>query len=386
VTDLPGRKLSVLILHSVISPYRLPLFTELSKTFSVHVFFCSGRRGPRKWQIGELNKGYTSDVLRSCHFGRLVINPTIVIKLLHQRPDVYLIADNDENMFSTLPTLLAAAIRRKPVVVWNEHVLAGSPPPVGSRARAFVTDRLKKAVRTLLYRRTSTFVSMSGPSSDEYLLSFGVPPQAIHTGTQVMPTELLPPVPAAGDPGGRDRPYLLFLGYLRPEKGIKTLLDAYSAIRSPALDLVFAGSGPEGALVAEASSKSPGISLLGYVDGAAKAGLIAAADALVVPSTYEPWGMVVNESLYYGTPVLCSGAVSSRELLDQTNSLIHAPGDVAALHRDLEHFMSDASLRADLKRGAALVEADLLCDTVRGCRHFASAISAAAGNGVGDCG
>ena len=42
-------KLKVMILHNIISPYRSPLFEELSKKYDLTVYFCKAKTNDRKW-------------------------------------------------------------------------------------------------------------------------------------------------------------------------------------------------------------------------------------------------------------------------------------------------------------------------------------------------
>jgi len=73
--------------------------------------------------------------------------------------------------------------------------------------------------------------------------------------------------------------------------------------------------------------------LLGFQDTAALIGLYALARSLAVPSRDEPWGVVVNEALACGTPVVATTAVGAAEDLirDGVDGRIVPVGDVRAL-------------------------------------------------------
>jgi glycosyltransferase involved in cell wall biosynthesis len=87
----------------------------------------------------------------------------------------------------------------------------------------------------------------------------------------------------------------------------------------------------------------------------------AAADVLVVPSiplrTFrEPWGLVINEAMNQGLPVIASdavGAVAGGLVRDGQNGLVVPAGDSAALASALRRLSSDARLRAALGRAGA---------------------------------
>jgi glycosyltransferase involved in cell wall biosynthesis len=89
--------------------------------------------------------------------------------------------------------------------------------------------------------------------------------------------------------------------------------------------------------------------------------LYAACDALVLPSVrtrtfLEPWGLVVNEAMNRGLPVIASDAVGAAAgglVRDGANGLIVPAGEPAALARAVRRLAEDAELRARLGRAGA---------------------------------
>jgi glycosyltransferase involved in cell wall biosynthesis len=103
----------------------------------------------------------------------------------------------------------------------------------------------------------------------------------------------------------------LYVGRLSTEKGLNDLLDAFLRIRAKRddvkLDLV--GAGPlRDKLIARVAKLNleHTVSFLGAKDMDAIGELFLQSVALVLPSHSEPWGLVVNESLSYGCPVVVS--------------------------------------------------------------------------------
>ncbi|MEA2440700.1 MAG: hypothetical protein QOH76_2124 [Thermoleophilaceae bacterium] len=149
---------------------------------------------------------------------------------------------------------------------------------------------------------------------------------------------------------------LLFAGRLEREKGVEVLLDAWRLAELPDdATLAFAGTGairPEGR----------GVRALGPVPRERLPALYAGADALVVPSIptatfLEPWGLVVNEAMHQGTPVIASDAVGAAAgglVRDGRNGLVVPAGDARALATRVEALAADAALRERL--GAAARE------------------------------
>jgi glycosyltransferase involved in cell wall biosynthesis len=178
-------------------------------------------------------------------------------------------------------------------------------------------------------------------------------PQAVsakHFGAPV------PPEQVAAARAGADGFLLLFAGRLEREKGVEVLLDAWRrANLAPSATLAFAGDGP-------LHPEGRGIRPLGPIDRADLPALYAAADALVLPSIrtatfLEPWGLVVNEAMHQGTPVIATDAVGAAAgglVRDGRNGLVAPAGDPQALATRIAALAADPGLRERL--GAAARE------------------------------
>lgn len=77
------------------------------------------------------------------------------------------------------------------------------------------------------------------------------------------------------------------------------------------------------------------------------------AHALVLPSWYEGYGMVVTEALAHGLPVITTTGGALKDTLPEGAGLSVAPGDVEALQEALQNFCQGGALRAELRAGAA---------------------------------
>jgi glycosyltransferase involved in cell wall biosynthesis len=140
-------------------------------------------------------------------------------------------------------------------------------------------------------------------------------------------------LPAAREQFGKTFPqvqgkrFLLFLGRLHEKKGCDLLLKAFAAShRSPAgepFHLVLAGPAADGVYLAQlkrlAASSPAGtlVTFAGMLSGNLKWGALSAADAFILPSHQENFGIAVVEALACSTPVLISNKVNIwREILE----------------------------------------------------------------------
>lgn len=141
----------------------------------------------------------------------------------------------------------------------------------------------------------------------------------------------------------------LFVGRLEREKGVEVLLQAWERAALGDAELVFAGRGP--------LEVPHG---LGFVPREDLPALYASADVLVLPSVptatfREPWGLVVNEAMMQGTPVIASDAVGAAAgglVRHERNGLVVAAGDPEALAAALRLMAQNPEFRARMGANA----------------------------------
>lgn len=162
----------------------------------------------------------------------------------------------------------------------------------------------------------------------------------------------------ARDAHGPHGPLVAFVGRLEWEKGAHTLIDALPRLRRahPGLRAVIAGrGGHEDALVEQVRRRRLGraVDFAGWLPEAQLHALIAAADVLVVPSLYEPFGLVALEGAALGTPLVVARTGGLAEFVeDGTTGRTFAPGDVADLTRAVSAAIVDPSGSARMARKA----------------------------------
>jgi glycosyltransferase involved in cell wall biosynthesis len=128
--------------------------------------------------------------------------------------------------------------------------------------------------------------------------------------------------------------FQLFAGRLVEVKGVRDYLQARMLLGPNAPAALFAGDGP---LENEVRSAT-GVRHLGFQQHKELIELFALAETTVVPSVSEPWGVVVNDALAAGCPVIVSDAVGAAEDLvrDGVNGRVYPAGDVGALAAALQ--------------------------------------------------
>ena len=192
---------------------------------------------------------------------------------------------------------------------------------------------------------------VAGTPQRDYALELGIPPSHAFTPVDVVDNERFARLAAASRadrPAGDARRFLT-VSRLTPRKGVDVLLEAYARYRDQTpdpWDLEVVGDGPERAAL-EATA-GPGVTFAGFVQGDAVGRAYGRADAFVLPSLADPWGLVVNEAMAASLPVVVSeGAGCAPDLVEPgRNGWTAPPGDAGALAACLSRV---ADLEADAR-------------------------------------
>ena len=143
--------------------------------------------------------------------------------------------------------------------------------------------------------------------------------------------------------------YVLYVGRLTEEKGLRLLMAAWDRLAAAGgvgMPLSVVGSGPLAAELAAWAGGRDDVRVLGLRDAAECARLMADAAAVVTPSTWsEPFGLVVVEAMAVGAPVVAADGGAFPELVDDgVTGLLHASGDAEALARAIRRVVADPDL------------------------------------------
>ncbi len=155
------------------------------------------------------------------------------------------------------------------------------------------------------------------------------------------------------------RPVILFASKLQPRKRCADLIEAYRLLLarghlSLPPQLVIVGDGSERSPLQQQATGLPGIRFPGFRNQSELPRFFDLAAVFVLPSQYEPWGLIVNEAMSAGRPVVVSTDVGCQIDLvrDGVEGAVFPTGDIPRLTEALERVLATPDTAATMGRRA----------------------------------
>jgi glycosyltransferase involved in cell wall biosynthesis len=233
-----------------------------------------------------------------------------------------------------------------------------------------LATRLKSVLRPLAYRiagallgaRLKVLLAISTLAARQFSEA-GFPAQCIYPFGYFVP-KLSPPgkhvqtLVASGKRSIR----LVFVGSLVERKGVSHLIEAFRSVHGDfdaagvALTLDIYGSGA----LSPGVEAPAGVTVKGLIPFGEAQAVISQYDALVLPSLHDGWGVVVNEALLQGVPVIVSDAVGAQApVLKAGAGAVIPAGDCAALAKCFRSLLESPERLLSWKSGAQAISDSL---------------------------
>jgi len=355
------QRLKILFIHNAITTYRAPFFKLLDEEFNIEFIFTYLEASDIIY--GQDHRNTLSDLklkdARVCkaYFSQRIplfsegIPLGLVAHLLTDDFDV--LVDNLQS-FKILLSLIGSALRRKPLILWTLQWY---------NFDLTFSGRLKSLVLATALKKSSAIL-VPGVKQREFVCQFQIDPHKVF---------LLPNASTIKFDEGTlqkvikfkesyeiaDKEIILYVGRLVERKGVEYLIKAFAKLRSERDDvvLVVAGDGPLKSSLQELANDlaiSDSAIFLGLVDRAELPAYYCASAVCVVPSVThakkEPWGLVLNEAMQFGKPVIATEAVGAAHDLikDGRNGFVIPERDEIALYEKLNLLFDDGQLRQQM--------------------------------------
>jgi glycosyltransferase involved in cell wall biosynthesis len=345
----------VTFLTTMPSPYSVDLFAaiEADGRITPRVLYMEMAAPDTYW--GQVRLPESAEVLpggwRNIGGGRVHWNSGVIRAIRQSRPDLVVVSGY--NSLTCQRAMRWLHRRGIPWVFWGEIP--------GMRT----LGRLRGALRTVAQRPAlrwpDAIAAIGVKAVEEYRRLTGPRMEVVNIPYH---TDLKPFLNAPRKTS-ENSVRVLYCGQLIERKGLRTLLDAFLSLADefPHSDLVLVGEGP---LRASLAAQVPvgvqkRVIFAGFQPVEDLPQFFGSADLFVLPSLHDGWGVVVNQALAAGLPVICTSAVgAAADLVSERNGSVVPPADVSALAAALRRLIADRALRISFGEHSRAVARDHL--------------------------
>jgi len=363
------RKTKVIILHNFMAPYRLPLFAEIAKnkTLDVEVFFLSESAKNRRWRISSgIKLPFKFRVLPKLEFNfqgkdlfAWIFNPTFPFELIKSKYDVIISAGWLD--FACQAAFFLSKILKKPYIIWSESTI------YEPSWRRTVTRPLVK----LIVRHSDACIPI-GTRAKEYLIKLGASPEKTFVAISTVDIKHFEKTSKLTEKekailkkklGIKTKKLILFVGQLIERKGLKFLLPAFARLKkdNPDVGLLIVGYGPQKQELLNICQKEKvgDVYFSGHVEVDQMPKMYGLANLFVLPSTEETWGLVINEAMASGLPIITANKVGASVDLVKNgeNGYVVKGGNVNELYKAMKKIVENPMLLSKMgKRSQSLIK------------------------------
>lgn len=376
--------MKTIIIESVMTPFELARFNVINNKLdnNLFVFFQNQLDINRHWQLNTGDVRFQYKILPDIpiRMGRtdlftLHLNYSIYSELMRIDPDV-VISCGWDSLAAYLSYAYCKKYRKK-YILW-----AGSTINEPSWRRA-----ISKPLVRFLVRNSDACIAY-GTRAKEYLTSTGANENKIFIGWNSIDNSHFEVKSRISDHEKsrlkaqlkiNTRQVVLFVGQLIERKGIHDLFDAFSLLKKRTADvtLLVVGSGKEGPALNKRISEE-GISdvvFSGFIDYNQLPKYFGLSDVFVLPSSEEVWGLVINEAMACGLPVITTDKVgASVDLVkDGVNGFIIKDKAPLELSDAMRKVITDESLKLKMADSSRTIIRNLtMDDTAQGVKRAVS--------------
>lgn len=328
-------KKKLLVFHKALAPYRIDFLNGLHDAFDANVYFFRKNLRIQKFDTKLLESqlrfkpafltrgfGYKGRIIRFGYLGKIIRHkPDVIVGLEYSLmtfvtawftktflPGVKVYTTCDDSAEIAERCSGARRIARSLCLKYLDGIVLGNDPAEEWYNRHF--PRMRTVVFPII-------------QDEERILSI------INEGKQLT-AEYMKKYKPEG------KKVLLFVGRLMAVKNLRFLLQAFSQLMAanPDVVLILVGEGDQQEELKEYARElkiEGNVKFAGRYEHVALYAWYHVADYFILPSTFEPFGAVVNESLISGVPVLCSRLAGASSLINGKNGKLFNPYDTGEL-------------------------------------------------------
>jgi glycosyltransferase involved in cell wall biosynthesis len=352
-----NRRPRVVYWNNIPTPYMIERFNAVNRrgNIDLEAWFGARTKRGRSWTFDESTWEFPYRYLPRVGIGRHRLSIATPV-LTGNRPDLLV------SLYATPSFLLGLRIawwRGWRTALWVEMTFDS-----WVRRR-----RWKEALKRAVFRRVDGIIT-AGQDGRALAMRYGVPSARIHIARHVIDVDYFSSQAAAARSTrdgirsdlGLFGVVFLNVGRLWRGKGTDSLLAAYAVMEREIpgeTSLMLVGDGPdESRIKSTAMSEGIRVTLAGFQQKVDLPRFYAAGDIFVFPTLGDPYGLVVDEAMAAGLPIISTTAAGeiAERVVDGVNGYLVPPDDPYALAAAMTRLASDSKLRQEMgARSAAMI-------------------------------
>lgn len=339
--------MKVLFLTNLPAPYRVNFFTELGKKCELTVLYerTSASDRDAKWRV-EAGKTYKEVYLNGCEVGADNAFCPNVVKYLNKDYDTVVIG-----MYSTYTAMLA--------MLWMK--MRGIKYVISTDGGFIHQESERKKEFKRFWISSASYWIGTGKMAREYLCYYGAKNDRIfdYPFTSVDQEDIISEIPTAQSKrclrkklGIEADKVVVSVGQFIFRKGFDVLLDASKSVQCQGIEYVIIGGDRE-TFVKNVSPDIPSnVKILPFMSKQELFQYYLASDIFVLPTREDVWGLVVNEAMACGLPVITTNKCGAGiELIENgVNGMIVKAGDSDSLAKGIETLLNSPNPNEQIKK------------------------------------
>lgn len=320
----------VAILTNIVPPYRLPLFNGITEKVDLDILVCANNEKNRNWELNKDNKfnvktlfGFSFSLKNKLNDYRFIyLKFGVLFYLLLNNPDKLIIGDAS---WTSYFAAFCCKVLGIDYIWWNE-TLPYTPIKKG------IIDKFRS-----YSIKNASHHFVSGTLAKEFIMDYGVDENRITIIPDAVDNKKYFEYYKENEPFSKEiRSYygfnsndfvILYVGQFIERKNIKIMLEAYEDLyeKDKKIKFIMVGGGSLKSKILKYKQKNhlKGLIVEDFMSSNELAKLYTIADLMILVSKSEPWGMVVNEAMCFGVPVLLSENVGAgADLVNDDTGLI----------------------------------------------------------------
>jgi len=358
------------IVTNIIAPYKVPFFSRLSKFPGIELTVYSGAKTHqhRKWVIkdkydfkNKILKGIVVNIANKhndpiC----LHIQPSIFYELYKDKADIVICVGYMP--LTPIISFLFCKIFKKPFILWSGTTMQSEQ----SKKNLF-----NRFVKKIIIKKSNAYLAY-GSYAKDFLIKYGAKDKNIFICHNAVDNEFffkcckrykkkIGQIKKQLEVGNNK--IILYIGQLIKRKGIFDLLKAFKLVKKEIqnVSLLIIGSGPIEIKLKQycRENELANVLFMGFKQKDELIKHYAIADIFVLPSSNEVWGLVINEAMACGLPIITTNQVgaSGDIVKNGVNGYIIEPKDSEMLSKKMLEILKNDNLKEQMgQRSRQIIE------------------------------